>query len=346
MHVRRLSTPSLLAWAAVAASACGDAVAPAFDPAGGDVDLGRPETPAATPMPPTMTNPMAGVSLYVAPASKAKTTADAWRATRPADAAQLDKIAAQPHAAWFGNWNTDIRADVERAVSRATAAGAMPVLVAFNIPLRDCGSYAAGGAATPDAYRSWIRAYADGIAGRRAIVILEPDALGNMGCMTAADQATRLELLRYAIQTLRANPTTAVYLDAGNHLWHSTNVIATRLRNAGVELANGFSLNVSNFFRTADEAAYGDAISALVGGKHYIIDTSRNGLGATPDAQWCNPDGRALGERPTTVTGRPLADAYLWVKVPGESDGSCNGNPTSGTWMPEYALGLAQRASY
>ena len=103
---------------------------------------------------------------------------------------------------------------------------------------------------------------------------------------------------------------------------------------------------MSNFFTTAEESRYGDAISALVGGKHYLIDTSRNGNGATADAQWCNPEGRALGQRPTTSTGNPLVDAYLWIKVPGESDGSCNGNPRSGTWMPEYALGLAQRAAY
>jgi endoglucanase len=34
------------------------------------------------------------------------------------------------------------------------------------------------------------------------------------------------------------------------------------------------------------------------------------------------------------------------VKAPGESDGACNGAPASGEWMPEYALGLAQRAAF
>jgi endoglucanase len=33
------------------------------------------------------------------------------------------------------------------------------------------------------------------------------------------------------------------------------------------------------------------------------------------------------------------------VKPPGESDGECNGGPAAGRWWPEYALGLAQRAS-
>ena len=36
-------------------------------------------------------------------------------------------------------------------------------------------------------------------------------------------------------------------------------------------------------------------LAGLVGGKHFIVDTSRNGLGQTPDSQWCNPSRGALG---------------------------------------------------
>src|SRR5207247_940068 len=128
--------------------------------------------------------------------------------------------------------------------------------------------------------------------------------------------------------------------------WQSASTMATRLNGAGIANANGFSLNVSNFYYTSEQVTYGNVLSALVDGKHYVVDTSRNGLGSAGDNLWCNPAGRALGERPTTATGSALADAYLWIKVPGESDGSCNGNPAAGTWMPEYALGLAQRASW
>lgn len=76
-----------------------------------------------------------------------------------------------------------------------------------------------------------------------------------------------------------------------------------------------------------------------------MVDTSRNGngpLGAAGQDAWCNPPGRALGTPPTTRTGDPLLDAYLWIKRPGESDGSCRGGPSAGTWWPEYALGLAR----
>ncbi|HEU4535784.1 MAG TPA: glycoside hydrolase family 6 protein, partial [Polyangiaceae bacterium] len=74
------------------------------------------------------------------------------------------------------------------------------------------------------------------------------------------------------------------------------------------------------------------------------IDTSRNGKGS--NGEWCNPSGRALGASPTASTGDPLVDAFFWLKAPGESDGACNGGPSAGTFWPDYALGLAQRAAY
>jgi endoglucanase len=97
---------------------------------------------------------------------------------------------------------------------------------------------------------------------------------------------------------------------------------------------------------TASQRTYGDQLSGLIGGKHYIVDTSRNGLGPTADGEWCNPSGRALGDRPTAATGDVLADAYFWIKRPGESDGTCNGGPAAGAWWADYALGLAKRAAY
>lgn len=68
---------------------------------------------------------------------------------------------------------------------------------------------------------------------------------------------------------------------------------------AGIAEANGFSLNVSNFAPTRENVAYGEKVSRLVGGKHFIIDTSRNGLPINSKA-WCNPRGRALGVSPPT----------------------------------------------
>ena len=298
----------------------------------------------AAPAAPTSVNPMDGARLWTDPASNARRSADAWRSSRPADAAELDKVAAQPQVRWFGNWNADVAADADAATTTIAAAGALPVFVAYNLPQRDCGGLSGNNSTSADGYRAWIAALARGIGARRAAVILEPDALAGMDCLSAADQQLRVDLLSTAVQALRASGTISVYLDAGNPAWQTPATMASRLSRAGIASAQGFSLNVSNFLATTANVSYGRQLSALVGDKHFVIDTGRNGVGG--NGEWCNPTGRALGERPTTSTGQALVDAFLWVKAPGESDGACNGGSASGQWMPEYALGLAQRAGY
>src|SRR5262249_36875311 len=144
----------------------------------------------------------------------------------------------------------------------------------------------------------------------------------------------------------------AVYIDAGHPAWQPAAVMAPRLRAAGIDVADGFALNVSNYRATPEVMKYGRELSALVGGKHFIVDTSRNGNGppegVNPDSEqaWCNPDGRALGTPPTTNTGDPLCDAFLWVKPPGESDGRCNKGPAAGMWWPAKALEMAKNAHW
>jgi endoglucanase len=292
--------------------------------------------------PPASANPLAGAKFYVDPFSDARRQADAWSATRPADAAELEKIASRSQADWFGGWSGDIITAVNQRVTTIRPAGALPVLVAYNIPQRDCGGYSEGGAGSPAAYRTWIRGFAGAIGDGAAVVILEPDALAGMDCLSSADRDARVALINDAIDVLEAQPNVAVYVDAGHSHWQSAAEIATRLTQAGVSRAQGFSLNVSNYNATADEVAYARSVSARVGGKHAVIDTSRNGLGPGPDRQWCNPPGRAVGAPASASTAHPSVDAYLWIKRPGESDGTCNGGPPAGAWWPEYALGLTQ----
>jgi endoglucanase len=337
---------------AILAACAGEATSPdgtadASHKKGGTVTP-PPPPPTSDPAPPPVPvggNPIAGVTFWVNPGSSAKQTADSWRATRPADAAQMDKIANGSQAQWFGGWSGDIFTAVTNAVGKAGPSGAVPIFVAYNIPQRDCGGLSGGGGATAAAYKTWISGFANGLAGKRAVVILEPDALTQMDCLSATDQSTRVGLIQYAVGALKtASANVTVYLDGGHSAWKSASDQAARLTRANVGAADGFALNVSNFQYTSSSIAYGKAISALIGGKHFVIDTSRNGLGPTADNQWCNPAGRALGPSSSTSTADPLVDAYLWVKAPGESDGACNGAPAAGAWWADYALGLAQRA--
>ena len=330
-------------------AACSDSISP--DASMQDARSNKGGTPAPFPdaMPPAPPlpvgpNPIWSATFWVDPNSSAKLQADAWLVDRPADAAQLDKIARNSQAQWMDGKVADVFTAVNNVVTASAAVGAAPVIVAYNIPQRDCGGLSAGGTTISD-YKGWIAAFANGLAGRKAVVILEPDALTQMDCLSTADQTMRINLIQYALAVLKAQANVAVYLDGGNSSWKSARDQANRLIRANVAGADGFALNVSNFQFTSNSVAYGKAVSDLIGGKHFVIDTSRNGLGPTPDSQWCNPAGRAPGSPNTTLTDDSRADGYLWIKPPGESDGSCNGAPVAGLWWADYALGLAERSA-
>ncbi|MCV7012744.1 glycoside hydrolase family 6 protein [Mycolicibacterium madagascariense] len=286
-------------------------------------------------------NPLAGQNFYVNPSSAAMRAAQSAQPPSP----ELTAIANTPQAYWMDQLSTP--AVDAKYISAAQAAGTMPILALYGIPHRDCGSFSAGGFGSGAAYKSWIDTVAGDIGGGPATVILEPDALAMAGCLSGDQRQERYDLIRYAVDTLSNNPATAVYVDAGHSRWTSVDEMASRLNQVDVGRARGFSLNTANFFTTDEETGYGEAISGLTNGAHYVIDTSRNGAGPAPDSplSWCNPSGRALGVPPTTATAGAHADAYLWVKRPGESDGSCGqGAPGAGRFSDQFAIDLARNA--
>jgi endoglucanase len=267
------------------------------------------------------------------------------RAGRRRDAARMRALSLVPQARWFGGGSPkEVRRHVDALVTAAAHRHKVPVLVAYDVPNRDCLQYSAGGARNGRSYRAWIKAFARGIGARRAVVILEPDALAGL-CGKG-----RVGHLRGAVDRL-AQGQTSVYIDAGHSNWQPARVMARRLRHVHVHRTAGFALNVSNFRRTDEIVAYGTRISNALGGARFVIDTSRNGRGPwhapAGKEDWCNPPGRGLGARPTTATGNPLVAAFLWIKAPGESDGECAGghDPPAGQWWPRYALGLIRRAN-
>lgn len=289
--------------------------------------------------PPAVGNPLADATLFVDPGSQA-----VQRASGP-DAELVRKIAEQPQADWIGDWTPDVTAAVRSRVQQAEQAGALRVLVAYNLPFRDCGLYSAGGAAGAKAYRAWIDDFAAGLVGATAVVILEPDALGHLDqCLPPDAQQQRLELMRYAVRVLRRNPGTYVYIDAGHARWMPVEIAGQRLRDAGIDDAHGFSLNVSNFVATDESVAYGKRVATALNGIGFVVDTGRNGQGSAGAEAWCNPPGRGLGVAPSTSTGDALVHAYLWIKRPGESDGTCNDGPAAGQWFHGAALELARNA--
>jgi endoglucanase len=369
---------------------------------------------------------------------------------------------ATPQAVWLtGNTPTQTGSTVTQTLREASFQRAIPVFVLYNIPGRDCGSYSAGGAENTADYEAWIDSITGAIGNQKVVIILEPDAIADLPSDCGYDPtqvnipeavADRYAQLNYAITQLEQQSQTIVYIDAGNSHWQAVPIITQRLLTAGVQQAQGFFSNVSNFNLSTYESKFDTWVSDCIafgmnpadGGwrlgnysycasqyysplgtvnpddittwvytdewyqqnmgtavptTHFVIDTSRNGQGpfyATAYANspynqpasvittlnngsWCNPPARGLGVPPTSSAGIALLDAYLWVKTPGQSDGTCDSaggarawdytaydpggwpttaaqqatfdplwglyDPTAGTWFPEQALDLAQRAN-
>ncbi|QWP78732.1 glycoside hydrolase family 6 protein [Lysobacter sp. K5869] len=253
-------------------------------------------------------------------------------------------IASKPMARWFGNWSGPIGGAVSRFVEAARSADKLPILVAYNVPGRDCGGHSGGGAGSPEAYRTWISSFASGIGNARAVVVIEPDALAQLDCLASDQRAVRTGLLQYAAREFKLRaPNASVYHDGGNASWVPAEEMARRLNAAGASEIRGFALNVSNYHTTADSNRYGAAVSAALKNqfgyaKPFVVDTSRNGNGS--NGEWCNPAGRKLG----VVSQKPSsgAEMLLWVKVPGDSDGNCGiaPNTPAGTFSPDIATRL------
>jgi endoglucanase len=332
---------------AVAALAAAPALAPAA----------LTTNPLATTPPPPPGNPLVGARWFVdAQWGLAARQVRAWSTSHPDWARTLEKIATQPEAKRFGAFTPNVGATVHAFLDRAAgqAPGTVPILVSYRLRHVSCGGYA-DTPAQRAGYRRWIAAFAAGIGAHRAVVFLEPDALITVGCLSGAGLRTRLSELRYAGAQLAALPHAVVYLDAGAADALSPGRTAHLLRAAGVARLNGFFLNATHFDWTGNEIRYGNHVSRLVGGKHFVVSTAANGNGPLrPRSRvrfgnelLCNPPGRALGVPPTTQTASPLADAYLWIGDPGRSSGPCHpGDPPNGTWWPSYALGLAARAHF
>lgn len=278
--------------------------------------------------------------IYHPASTTASRSAAAFRAQGDtADAAVAQTIADRPSSVWLGDWlsTASLASTVRTHLAAAEAQGTTPVFVTYAIPNRDCGSYSAGGL-SPAAYGAWNRTLADTIRGHRAAVVVEPDALAQLPSCASADAASRYQLISDAVRAL-SGAGASVYIDAGHENWVAPSTMAQELRSAGLQYARGFSLNVSNSYSTAGERAYGEQLRALTG-KDYVIDVSRNGRGAT--GEWCNATGAGLGQDPTVVDDSTGLDALLWVKQPGESDGTCNGGPAAGQWFAAGAASLVR----
>ncbi len=196
------------------------------------------------------------------------------------DAFVLFNMLLQPQATWLtGGTPTEVAANVDKTLREAAEQRARAVFVLYNIPGRDCGGFSAGGAQTTPDYKAWIDAIAAAIGDRRAVIILEPDALANLPSDCGLDPtgqltADRYTQLSYAIDALEAQPGTRVYIDAGHSHWQAVGTIASRLAKVGLDRTQGFFLNVSNYQPTDRLIQYGTWIGECIS---FANDPSQGG---------------------------------------------------------------------
>jgi endoglucanase len=311
---------------------------------------------------PPATDPLTGASPFIDLRYGVAAVAQRRLAhSHPAEAAAMGVIAAEPDVMRYGNWSgPNPGLQVAHYLDRAAAEqpGTVPELSTYyvvNGRARARCHHFSDPAWRVGAYHKWIQSVASGIGDYRAIVFLEMDSLITVGCLSHQGLQVRLDELHDAIDTLSQLPRAVVYLDAGAADALGASSAASLLRRAGVSEIQGFFLNSTHFDWTTREINYGEAISRLTGGKHFVVNTAENGRGPLVphnrvkhgNEVLCNPPNRGLGPKPTFDTGYPNVDAFAWIAYPGKSGGQCvPGAPPTGNFWTKLAVNLVRHANF
>jgi hypothetical protein len=193
-----------------------------------------------------------------------------------------------------------------------------------------------------------------------ALIFIEEDAVDTAGCLSRQGLRDREQLLRYEIGQLSKLPHALLYVEGGTADAQPARFAAKMLSAAGARRIRGFFLGDTHFNWASSEIAYGNKVSRMTHGLHFVVDTRADGNGPLKTADpvhqgnevLCNPPGRALGPPPGSTDGRysKHLDGFVWVTIPGESaathcPGSSQTFAPSGIFDENYAIGLAESAN-
>ena len=230
-------------------------------------------------------------------------------------------------------------------------------------------------------------------------LVIEPDSLPNLitnidleSCQASA--AGYREGVAYAISTLNL-PNVVMYIDSGHGGWLGWD---DNLKPGAEELASvyldagspsqlrGIATNVAGWnqwdmtpgeFADDPDGQYNKAqneklflelfspeLEAAGMPGNAIVDVGRSGNpgGRQEWGAWCNVVEAGFGRLPSTETGSPHADAFVWVKPGGESDGTSDQaadrfdefcgrpdafqpSPEAGQWNQAYFEMLVENAN-
>ncbi|KAI5122378.1 hypothetical protein M0805_004135 [Coniferiporia weirii] len=347
-------------------------------------------------------NPFDGATPFLIPSYVAEVQAAVANITDSSLAAKAAQLEQVPIFFWMDVAAKVATLGEYLAAADAAGGTQLVQSVIYDLPDRDCAaessagefSIADGGAQLYEQYIDSIVAQVEKYPNVRVVFVVEPDGLANLvtnlsipKCANA--ESTYIELVSYAISQLQQD-NVWLYLDAGHSGWlgwpanitPAAQLFAKVLQGAGSgATVRGLATDVSNYnlLRGAedpaqapnpnyDEELYINALAPLLQQNNFpsqfIVDQSRSGVSGirTAEGDWCNVLGAGLGARPTTDTGNTLIDSIVWVKPPGESDGTSNTSstrydthcgqsdaaqpaPEAGTWFQSYFETLVQNAN-
>ena len=265
----------------------------------------------------------------------------------------LKRLAENPMSKVFGSFEPHPERGLRRYLERAQSEqpGAIPFITLSRIEHRSCPYVDPGLDFSERAVKDWVRRFSEAIGNYRVMVLVEPDQLAVIGCVSPRIQAQRYRELRYEVQAMHAhNPNAIVYLDAGASDWISPGRMTRELRRADVADAHGFALGASHFDWTSHEVTYGKHISEALGGMPFVVNTNSNGHGPKPRYYspyyhgGCTPTGEGIGLLPTVQTPDAHIDAYLWLGTPGFESGVCLGQSGGYGFNLTEAISLVRNA--
>ncbi|KAG7384645.1 hypothetical protein PHYBOEH_009361 [Phytophthora boehmeriae] len=251
----------------------------------------------------------------------------------------IDTLEKYAIAAWY----TDRLSSADRAtlisnmLSQCSEDTRLSIVV-YGLPNKDCaGGFSSSGSVTSTSeYQAFLKDLTDAVGTRKVLYVVEPDAVGLLAqdgsCGAAAGY---LGNLKVAVEALSANPNAELYLDVGYWmLAYQSNVakvvpVIRDISNSG--RVKGITINTSNYRSNDEVAGYCTTFQNAMGSTDMkcIVDTSRN-FNGSPTTDWCNVATAGIGNPPTSDTGYSNLDYFMWIKVPGESDGYCSTGPVIG----------------
>lgn len=264
------------------------------------------------------------------------------------EARLLQRITTQPETKRFSRFTrTGGYRSVRQLMCRVPVQhpGSIPLLSLYRLEHEHCGHHNGDSPAEQRAYRSFVDDFARGVGRFPVVIFYEFDSLITTPCLNRRGLATRIAELRYGIKVLSKLPHAVVYLDGGAADALPYRRTASLLNRVGLKSIQGFFLNSTHYDWTRNEIAYGQKVSRLVGGKHFVVSTAVNGRGPLkPRARIRAIPFSATHPVAASACARPRTRAtHSWTPSPGSAIPAV---PAGGATVATFRMGTGTCATH